>query len=84
MNLIPQKLHRRIEKALQTEKGCLKEQVQDLKKMGKSDQQILEAATGAVQWMQMYNERNFIAVFSLYTSCLKNPKEGGSDASPNH
>jgi hypothetical protein len=82
MNLIPQKLHRKIEKALQIEKGCLHQQVKDLRKLGHSDEEIVNGAKGCLQWMQLYNESNFVSAFSLYIACLKNPREGGQHGLP--
>lgn len=72
--LIPQKLHRKIEKALQIEKNCLKEQVKQLKEMKKTDEEIYAAVKGCLEWLQVYNPTgNFVVAFQLYISCLKNP-----------
>jgi hypothetical protein len=76
---LPWRLHRRIEKDLRLEKGCLRDQVRQLKKMGYRNPQILLAAKGCLEWIQLYDTKgNFVVCFQMYISCLKHPLKEAS------
>lgn len=73
-NPLKKPLHRKIENALSIERNCTKDQIQQLQKMGNSDEQIKQVCMGALEWMQVYApDKSFPVVLQLYISCLKNP-----------
>jgi hypothetical protein len=83
-----QPLHRRIEKALDIEKGCCKALVKQAYALKMTDSDILESVKGCIEWMQVFGQDNFVIAYQLYLSCLKEqhrmasfPQEGVSDGS---
>lgn len=78
--MIPQKLHRKIEKALQVEKNCLKDQIKQLKELGYSDQEVYQAVKGCLEWMRLYAPTIAVPIaLQTYISCLKHPKQFTTD-----